>query len=424
MQSVTPKVPSDLRRVERSGAHDGETGNSRLGGEPLNDNSVEDTWADTCRLDASAIAAIAHLDPLCADAACRTVPRLNAAADVAGLADALRRIVPSLSTVGRYSPFECAAAMRDLGIFLGSLKRHGVEPVTAVPEIEVALVELGRRTVMIPRDTVYHYGPWNPVGERQRMYTGAAEETVLIDSVRRAAPALDDGLRALEAASELAVNDPMLASLLTRATDGVKTLIDALDGVRRALPPVFFARSLRPYFEEVTIAGCAYLGPAAAHLPLYLIDELVWSSDRPDDQYASFKRDTARHGLPSHRNLFARRQHRPSLTSVVTHELRAVGLVPPDQLRDVGEDLVRLLRLLVTFRGRHLVLARREYAEAVRLYPLGSGGASVELLHEILELTRQSAVLASPGATHPTYASPDQHGDCEGHSLFRTEGEA
>jgi hypothetical protein len=53
--------------------------------------------------------------------------------------------------------------------------------------------------------------------------------------------------------------------------------------------------------------------------------------------------------------------------------------------------LARALQTLVTFRGRHLALARQAYRAEVRLYPRGSGGGSLDLLREIVDLTRQSA---------------------------------
>jgi hypothetical protein len=362
---------------------------------------MESTSVRTFRLEELATSGIAGLDPLGADTACSGLPRLNAAKDVGGIAAALRRLLPSPAAMERFTEWDCAAATRDIGVFLGSLKRHGVEPVAAVPEVEVPLVALSVRTQMIPRDTVYHYGPWNPVGARQRMFTGEPEETILIDSVRAAAPALDDALRALSHAFDLSVEDPALACYLARAAHGLGTLIEALDSVRHSLPPAFFARTLRPYFEEVSIAGRAYLGPAAAQLPLYLVDELLWASDNTEDTYGSFRREIGVHGMPDHRALFARCRHRPSLITRIADALRRGPAVAPGGLRKAAEGVARLLRLLITFRGRHLTLARREYAEAIRLYPVGSGGASVELLEVVLQLTRQCAALVPSCSGHP-----------------------
>src|SRR5262245_26557700 len=116
--------------------------------------------------------AVAVLDPLHADKVCAQLPAMNGQADLTALMNALRSIVPAAEHIRRFTPLECLAAMRDLGMFLGSIKRHGVQPVLAVPEVEAALLALGTRTDLVPRDTVHHYACWNPRGARQRMYTG------------------------------------------------------------------------------------------------------------------------------------------------------------------------------------------------------------------------------------------------------------
>jgi hypothetical protein len=71
--------------------------------------------------------------------------------------------------------------------------------------------------------------------------------------------------------------------------------------------------------------------------------------------------------------------------------LREVPERPSAALRASVEAVCSLLRVLTTFRGRHLVLARREYAPEVRLYAAGSGGGTVELLAKVLALTRLCA---------------------------------
>jgi hypothetical protein len=55
--------------------------------------------------------------------------------------------------------------------------------------------------------------------------------------------------------------------------------------------------------------------------------------------------------------------------------------------------MVAMMRAIIVFRGRHLGIARQAYEEDLRLYPVGSGGASVDLLREIIDLTRENAQL-------------------------------
>ncbi|MFP3335605.1 DUF1864 family protein, partial [Pseudomonas sp. SIMBA_064] len=72
---------------------------------------------------------------------------------------------------------EAAAAMRDIGFFLGSLKRHGHEPADAVPGLEPVLLDLARATDLPPRETLLHVTVWNPAAaDAQRSYTGLPDE--------------------------------------------------------------------------------------------------------------------------------------------------------------------------------------------------------------------------------------------------------
>jgi hypothetical protein len=334
---------------------------------------------------------IRRLDPLRAEAVLLQVPAMNRARDVPALVGALRAIAPEASQVGTFAPVACLAAMRDLGIFLGSLKRHGVEPLAALPSLATPLLLLGRGADMVPRDTVYHYGPWNPPGPRQRMYTGEPDEDVLIHAVRTAAPALASCLVGLEQALDLPLESGAFVATCQRSEAHLQAMVESIDFVRVALTPLFFARTLRPYFEPVTIDGREYLGPAAANLPLYLVDHLLWSSDHHDVQHLTFQQETVQHAPAPERDLFARQEGQPSLATRLVAALRAVAGHANQALRASTEAVCGLIRVLLTFRGRHLVLARREYAPDVRLYSQGSGGGTIELLRRVLALTRLCA---------------------------------
>lgn len=341
-------------------------------------------------------AAIRELDPLAADARCFAMRRQNEHADVPALVAVLRDLVPAPETVAGYSVEACVAAMRDLGMFLGSIKRHGPEPLPLVPEIAPILRELGRRTDMVPRDTVHHYCTWNPAGGRQRMYTGDIQEAYLQESVRMVFPHLREGLELAEQLSGTDVAEPKFADITEELTDHVETMVSAIDMVVANVSPEFFARDLRAYFEEITVDGRVLLGPAAAQVPLWLIDQAIWASDNSEPEYEEFLRDSVPYSLPRWRELYDRWTAVPS---VVTRLVAAYGDDPDGAerrmpaLRSSTEALARLLRVIIVFRGRHLGIARKAYDADLRLYPVGSGGASVDLLRQIIDLTRATARL-------------------------------
>jgi monodechloroaminopyrrolnitrin synthase len=234
------------------------------------------------------------------------IRRMNAGGDAAGLVGVLCRLTPSRERVAGLPQADCLAVMRDLGVALGSLKRWGVEPVSAVPELGGRLVELGARTGMVPRDTVFHYSGWNPVGARERTYTGHSMERSLISGVRTTLPPLVDTIELCRRLGELDPCEAEFADTVTELASSIQSVVRAIDGVTASVTAEFFARTLRPYFAEISVEGTDYLGPAAAHIPLYLLGLALWASDHGGDAYPEFWRCSMRYGLPSWQQLAAR----------------------------------------------------------------------------------------------------------------------
>jgi hypothetical protein len=348
---------------------------------------------------------VALLDPLGCDAACHRVPAMNDRADVGALVHAVRDILPTADDLGRFSWQECLAAMRDIGLFLGSIKRHGTEPVVAVPRLEPVLLGLARRTDMIARDTIHHYAQWNPTGVRQRMYTGQPAETILIDAVRTVLPPLSDAIEICGSLFERSPWEPEFAPLLAQLAGRIQYFTRSIADVVEHVTPEFFARVMRPYFEEITVSGEILLGPAAANIPLFLIDLAVWASDHGDPGYTRFMTESVRHTLPQWRTLLPLWSGRPSLVTRVTTTIRTHPVASPDTpLREATVALRATLQHLLTFRGRHIAIARRAYEEGVGLYPTGSGGEDISLLRSILDLTRQNRAVV--GNAIPVTAPP------------------
>ena len=65
------------------------------------------------------------LDPLQADDVMARLPLLNRQADVNGLVQAIASVLPVESDIERMTINETLAAVRDLGVLMASLKRHG-----------------------------------------------------------------------------------------------------------------------------------------------------------------------------------------------------------------------------------------------------------------------------------------------------------
>ncbi|MGX4656256.1 monodechloroaminopyrrolnitrin synthase PrnB family protein [Micromonospora sp. SCSIO 07396] len=369
--------------------------------------------ANAAITDLSSLARIENvrlLDPLNADSACFRLRTMNTQTDVSAIVGALRALIPGLDEVATYSLDECLSAMRDLGMFLGSLKRHGVEPLPVVPEVTAVLEELGRRTDMVPRDTVHHYTTWNPVGHRQRMYTGDPQERFLQESVRMVFPDLRTGLNTCDVLADTAPTDPEFAPLLDELNVRLHAMVDSIDLVLQHVSPVFFARVLRPYFEEITVSGRELLGPAAAQVPLWLVDQVIWATDRSEPGYDEFIRHSVPYSLPRWRSYYTRWSEGRSVVSRLVDAYGGLDGATTGRespvLRRGAEALARVLRTVVVFRGRHLGIARQAYQADLRLYPVGSGGASVDLLRQIIDLTRQNAGLVQARRPNPSTEVP------------------
>ncbi|MFD8976093.1 MULTISPECIES: monodechloroaminopyrrolnitrin synthase PrnB family protein [Streptomyces] len=333
-------------------------------------------------------------DPLGADALLAAVPAMNARADTAALTVALRALIPDQDRVALWSVGAALAAMRDLGILLGSLKRHGVQPLAAVPEALPVLELLGRRTDMVPRDTVHHYTTWNPPGPRRRSYTGHPTEARLQEAVRMVFPGLVAALDDCSRVARLEPYDPCFAAALDRIAHHVRAMVDSIDLTVAEVSPEYFAVTLRPYFEEVEVAGRDYLGPAAAQVPLWLVDLTLWQCDRSDAAYDAFLAESLPYALPAWREFHARHRGGVSAVSKLSAAVswEEVDRLPPE-LMDSAAALGRVLRILKTFRARHIGVARKAYSDDLRLYEEGSGGAPVALLRSILDLTRENETM-------------------------------
>ncbi|MFJ8669344.1 monodechloroaminopyrrolnitrin synthase PrnB family protein [Streptomyces sp. NPDC093600] len=340
------------------------------------------------------IADIRAADPLGADALLAALPAMNADADIPALVVALRTLVPDPDRAAEWSVEAALAAMRDLGILLGSLKRHGVQPVAAVPEVLPVLELLGRRTDMVPRDTVHHYTTWNPLGPRQRMYTGHPMEGHLQEAVRMAFPGLVAALDTCARIARLEPYDPGFAVALDRTAHHVQSMVDSIDFTVAHVTPEYFALTLRPYFEEIEVAGRDYLGPAAAQVPLWLVDLTLWQCDRSHPDYDAFLAESVQYSLPSWRDFHARHIGGVSAVSKLSAAIswESADRLPP-QLEASARALARVLKILKTFRARHIGIARKAYRDDLRLYEEGSGGAPIALLRSILDLTRDNETM-------------------------------
>lgn len=334
---------------------------------------------------------VARRDPLSADAVLANVPSMNANADVRGLATAFRELLCRAREVELPDIADRLAAMRDVGMLMSSLRRHGVEPLDPVPEAAGVLLAWGHSAGMVPRDTVLHYGVWNPRGRRQRMFLGEHEENVVLDAVRVSTLLISEITPTLAGLAELRPDDTAFGELLHAAADQLETLPQLMSGLYRTVDPLeFYAARLRPFMADVVVADRSYYGPAAVHAPLYLIDRLVWSSDHGGAGMTYFQDDLLNYGLPRWRRMFDRTTDAPSLVTRLVQEFDRPDSPPSTKAAYAMDGVIRILDGLVTFRTKHGILVRAAYSDGAR-YGMGIAGVSPAVLDHVLALTRRCA---------------------------------
>ncbi|NIE55333.1 MULTISPECIES: monodechloroaminopyrrolnitrin synthase PrnB family protein [unclassified Burkholderia] len=337
---------------------------------------------------AAAHAAVAACDPLQARALVLQLPGLNRKKDVPGIVGLLREFLPAHGVPPGWGFVEAAAAMRDIGFFLGSLKRHGHEPVDVVPGLEPVLLDLARATDLPPRETLLHVTVWNPAtADAQRSYSGLDDETHLLESVRISMASLEAAIALTVGLCDVPLRSPAFEEGCVELAACLQKMVESIVYAYRFISPQVFYDELRPFYEPIRVGGLSYLGPGAVEMPLFVLEHVLWGSQSDHPAYREFKETYLPYVLPAFRAVYARFAGEPSL---VDH-----ALADAQQARARGEPvgaglaaLERIFEVLLHFRAPHLKLAERTYEAGQSGPTIGSGGYAPSMLGDLLTLTR------------------------------------
>jgi hypothetical protein len=333
-------------------------------------------------------AEVAAMDPLGADSFFRLeLAAFNEAENVSDLVGRSTLLVPSGATIARMSALEARATTRDLGMIAASLQRRGVG-VKAVQGLEEALLRTAAITGEVPADTVYSYGPRNPVEPRTRKFTCHPSELVFIQSFRDGMANLPAALDLVVTAHEISIFDRAYVQCLRTADDFLAQMVEAIVRVRRLITPEFFTGVMRPFFDPKTIGGRAYLAPGGAQMPVIAVDQLIWGIGLQDGLYVSYFFENLEYQPPFVRELAVRLAHRPSLVqlaSTAARERAELTSVACSSLR----ALDRILATLSKFRMPHLAVARANFGLRGD-DDLGSGGYRPTILEYLIDRIREA----------------------------------
>lgn len=325
---------------------------------------------------------IQEADPLNADDfMIHTLPILNNSGNVDGIVVASTSIIPETNKVEKMDYFQLQASLRDLGMIGSSIQRHGVD-IRMVPNLEHTMIIIGSRLDETPRETVFHYGPWNPSGERQRTFTGTEGERTFIHSFREGMSGLDETINNLLSLQQKSTSDLNFVHTLDLANNGFQKMVVAMTEVRRKITPDFFSFQMRPYFPVLNISGQDYQAPGGAQMPVLLVDRILWGVDQKDEVYQNYYKDAIRY-LP-----MAYREVAQSIESesLVTKVLTSQSTVSSESIK---QSLTSILTSLLMFRHPHLKTAKDNFAKRAE-GSKGSGGYTPDILEKLIELTAES----------------------------------
>jgi monodechloroaminopyrrolnitrin synthase len=331
---------------------------------------------------------IQSLDPLNFDQTLPVLHALNKDGDTHEIIQLLYRHLPVPEKLDGFSYEASIAAMRDLGIFIGILKRHGIEPVDALPELEYVLLVLMVKTGLPPRDTLIHYTAWNPSDERIRTYTGLEDEKQLIESVKIAYPSLLEAINLLDKIHSIPLNDPSFVEHCHSVREMLEGMVRGIVLAKRKVAPEVFANELRFYYDSIKVDyNNVYMGPGAVEMPMFLIDHLLWSCDCDDQVYADFKKGYLSYNLPVVREVYYRYDKMPSLTTRMSN---AFAEDPSMEHFNSAIALSELFTVLKSFRMPHKKVAESAYQhQDDNHHQKGSGGYAVDILQHIIDLQQR-----------------------------------
>jgi monodechloroaminopyrrolnitrin synthase len=331
---------------------------------------------------------IVTLDPLQFDNKISLLHSLNQKKMTREIIQLLYDLLPLPDALESFTYEDSVAAMRDLGIFIGILKKQGIEPVEVVPELEYVLLVLMVKTNLPPRDTLIHYTSWNPDGERMRTYTGLSDEKCLIESVKMAMPDLLSAILELEKLHSIDIGDPEFAILCQNVQEKISAMVRGVVHAKRSVSPAVFANELRFYYDPIKVDyGKDYIGPGAVEMPMFVFDHLLWSCDCTDENYSKFKEGYLLYNLDFISDIYWNFKNQKSLLSKAIEKMKT----SPDAatLRSVYQ-INQLGTILKSFRMPHKKLAENAYAHGEDHHKTkGSGGYSTSILEQILTLQIQ-----------------------------------
>ena len=318
-----------------------------------------------------------RIDPLELDDTFKLLPDINRVADTDALLDALNHSIIQLSSK-TLTTTSSLAALRDLAFLASSYVRHGRNPIEEVVGLEEAFIELGNNIGTVPRGTVATYAQANPTGERERNFTGDPEETLFIEAVRNTSLALERSLK------DFIHTDAPTA--LKGFNNNLDVAISSIVSVMRELPPEYFTKEMRPYFEPLVIGGEKYLGAGGSQLQFVAFDYILWGATETNEMYQKYLKENYAYLTPSQKESMTLIMEKYDSRPLLEH-----FAISNDKV--AAEAAIGALRKMKKFRYPHRKLAQDNF-KVRSPGQVGSGAYTTDILDVLLERTEMAVEVA------------------------------
>ncbi len=325
---------------------------------------------------------VAAIDPLGADPVMVFLPRWNETGNLEEIIHATTQLIHSSTMPTNRT--EAMAGLRDLGMFAGSLRRHGYEPVEYVMGLEEVLLRYGGIADGVPRDTFFSYTLGNPSGERRRRFTNLPEEEIFISSLSKGLVAQQETLLRLVEVYSLDLKSSIFSERIEEAIANFDGNVHAMADVYRSISPDVFTNQMRPFFDPIKVQDREYLAPAGSQMPMLLIDYLLWGSNDNSEEYRNFFNHTLPYLPKECRELSTLISLQGSLLSRVKVHLERKEPTTDEKIS--LDSIIKFINRVIAFRRPHMSIAEANFKlrepEAV-----GSGGYSMEILEYLFGKT-------------------------------------
>lgn len=294
-------------------------------------------------------------------------------------------LMNKLEIVTQFDPsnkIEGLSFLRDVGMIMAAIRRLD-SSFSPSFEISKKLLYVSEKYGEPPRDSVFSYGPRN--GEQnRRMFLGSEEEKIFIESFELGMKGLDVCLMNLALCFE--TNDSKkISELLTKAIEGLGSMIKGIVNVRRTITPEYFTDNMRPFFDPILIGNEKWSAPGGAQMPILIVDTILWATES-DDVYKIYQKENYRYIPESYMQISSILKKNKPLDEYILG-LNNTNGNNTENIKNALQILRNFINRLSAFRTPHLRVAEANFSLR-GTNAVGSGGYTPDILKMILQKTK------------------------------------